>query len=290
MTSAPTGTGIAVPVRRPEQVRRTENFPVALRILPATTRRHLLALYGYARYIDDLGDEPLCTPGADRLGALDEFEAQVRDLFAGRPARHPVLRELAPAVRERNLPLDPLVRLIEANRVDQRTTRYLSFDQLIGYCTLSANPVGELVLHVFGKASPTRVALADRICTALQLIEHLQDIGEDRRRGRVYLPAEDMERFGVSDDDLSRPSAGQSLRDLVTFEAARAQAWLQSGAPLVATLRGWSRLAVSGYVAGGRAALAALARAGYDPLARPARPGRGDVLGHWLIASLRSPG
>lgn len=311
--------------RRLDQARSGENFPVALRVLPAATRRHLVALYDYARHVDDLGDEPLPSTtgtgeprsapagrgeapppstrrgepdatakgpaaGPDRLAALDEFEAELRDLYAGRPVRHPVLRALGPTVQDRGLPLDPLLRLIEANRVDQHVTRYGTFGQLVDYCTLSANPVGELVLHVFGQASPERVALSDRICTALQIVEHLQDVAEDHRRGRVYLPKADLDRFGVTEDDLGQPRAGQALRELIGFEAERATAWLESGAPLVSSLRGWARLAVSGYLAGGRAALDALAEAGYDPLAGPPKPGRRQVVARWLIAAVRNPG
>jgi len=277
---------------------------VALRVLPTATRRHLQALYGYARYVDDLGDEPLPAPGrgtadgpspchatgVDRISALDAFEAELRDLYAGHPVHHPVLHALAATAHDCDLPLDPLLRLIEANRVDQHVTRYATFDQLVAYCTLSADPVGELVLHLFGQASPVRVALSDRICTALQIIEHLQDIAEDQRRGRVYLPKADMDRFGVTEDDLSRTVASPPLRNVIAFSAERAGAWLESGAPLVSTLRGWGHLAVSGYLAGGRAALATLARRRYDPLSCPTKPPRRTVLAQWLKATARSAG
>ena len=278
-------------IRAPQEMRSRENFPVALRVLPAKLRRDLHALYDYARYLDDLGDEPapeLSTTG--RLAALNEFEAHVRDLHAGRPVQHPVLRGLAPAVHDRHLPLPPLLRLVQANRVDQHVTRYATFDQLVSYCALSANPVGELVLHVFGQASPQRVGLSDRICTALQIVEHLQDVAEDHRRGRIYLPATDLDRFGVAEDDLARPVASQPLRNLMAFQAERARIWLESGAALVPALRGWGRLAVGGYLAGGRAALAALARARYDPLAAAPKARRGDVLVQWVAASLRGLG
>ena len=190
----------------------------------------------------------------------------------------------------RRLPLDPLVRLIEANRVDQVSNGYATFRQLVGYCTLCANPVGELVLHIFDQATPGRIELSDRICTALQLIEHLQNLSQDWRRGRVYLPTEDLDRFGVHTDDLGRLRATLALRDLVAFEAERARAWLDAGAPLVSALRGWARLAVGGYIAGGRAALDALQRSGYGPLPGPRRPSRSGVLSQWLRATTRSAG
>ncbi len=276
-------------LRRVEQARSRENFPVALRVLPGRYRRHLLAIYAYARQIDDIGDEPL-PDTTDRIAALDDIEAELRALYAGREATHPVVRALAPTIAECRLPLDALVRLIEANRVDQRVTRYATFDQLVEYCTLSANPVGELVLHVFGQVGSARVALSDRICTALQLVEHLQDVAEDHRRGRIYLPAEDMDRFAVTEADLARPTAGRPLRDLIEFEAERARAWLDAGAPLVAALHGWARLAVSGYLAGGRATLDALAAADHDPLPATVRPERRRILRRWLSATVRSAG
>lgn len=281
---------VVVPaVHRLAQARAAENFPVALRVLPARYRRHLIAVYAYARHVDDLGDEPQA-PGVDRTAELDRIEAELRALYTGRAVSHPVVRALAPTVTGCGLPLDALVRLVEANRVDQRVTRYATFAQLVDYCTLSANPVGELVLHVFGQAGPARRELSDRICTALQLVEHLQDVAEDHRRGRVYLPAEDLDRFGVTEEDLGRPAATAPLRELIAFEAERAWAWLDAGAPLVSALHGWARLAVGGYLAGGRATLDALAEADHDPLRAAVRPRRRRVLRRYLAATVRSAG
>lgn len=278
-------------MREPDRVRAAENFPVALRILPKLTRRHLHALYRYARFVDDLGDEPAAGRGpAQRLAALDEFEAEVRRLYDGRRIRHPVVCTLAPTVVACRLPADPLLRLIEANRVDQTVTRYATFEELVRYCTLSADPVGELVLHIFAQAGPERVALSDRICTALQVVEHLQDIAEDHGRDRVYLPKEDLDRFGVSEAELGAAKASRAVRELVEFEADRARAWLDAGAPLLAALHGWARPAVAGYLAGGRATLKALRRSGYDPLPAPPRPRRRDVLAQLLRAGVRTAG
>ncbi|RKF26378.1 squalene synthase HpnC [Micromonospora globbae] len=281
---------VVVPaVHRLAQARAAENFPVALRVLPARYRRHLIAVYAYARHVDDLGDEPQA-PGVDRTAELDRIEAELRALYTGRAVSHPVVRALAPTVTGCGLPLDALVRLVEANRLDQRVTRYATFAQLVDYCTLSANPIGELVLHVFGQAGPARRQLSDRICTALQLVEHLQDVAEDHRRGRVYLPAEDLDRFGVTEEDLGRPAATAPLRELIAFEAERARAWLDAGAPLVSALHGWARLAVGGYLAGGRATLDALAEADHDPLRAAVRPRRRRVLRRYLAATVRSAG
>jgi squalene synthase HpnC len=280
---------VAPAMHRIEQARSQENFPVALRVLPGRYRGHLLAVYGYARYVDDVGDEPLAG-GTDRLTALDHIEAEVRALHSGREVTDPMVHAIAPTVTQCRLPLDALVRLIEANRVDQHVTRYPTFEDLIAYCTLSANPVGELVLHIFGEVDPARLALSDRVCTALQLIEHLQDVAEDYRRGRVYLPAADLDRFHVTEADLAASTATRQLRELVEFEAERARAWLEAGAPLVAALHGWARLAVSGYLAGGRASLDALRAAGHDPLRVTVRARRRSILRRWLTGTVRSAG
>lgn len=201
---------------------RAENFPVALWVLGPRLRRHLLAIYGFARLVDDIGDEA----AGDRLAALDQIE---RELHA---PEHPVMRTLAVTVAQCELPDAPFVALINANRRDQRVTRYQTIDQLLDYCSLSAAPVGELVLRIFGVCTPKRLALSDRVCAALQVIEHLQDVREDAARGRVYIGP---------------------------FDAlAQARRLLGAGPPLVRTLRGRARIAVAGFVAGGRVALGEL--------------------------------
>jgi squalene synthase HpnC len=263
-----------------------ENFPVALRVLSRGDRRHLLAVYGFARLADELGDEI----GGDRLAALDWLERELDLAYAGR-ARDPLLRRLQETFAERPLPRDPFAHLIEANRLDQRVSRYETWEQLRSYCELSANPVGELVLEVFGLATPERVALSDRVCTALQLVEHLQDLGEDVARGRFYLPAEDLARFDCSFEQVARlvsradrgldlrgvPVASSApgedferwaagLRGAISFEVERAWGLLAAGVPLVGAIQGRPRLAVGAFVAGGRAALGQIERAGFDVL------------------------
>jgi squalene synthase HpnC len=257
-----------------------ENFPVASRALPRRTRRHLLAIYGFARLADELGDADDGPPGrsggrsaTDRLAALDWLEGELDRAFAGR-ARHALLVALEPTLRECDLPRAPLQALIEANRVDQRVTRYRTWERLLGYCELSANPVGELVLRILDRATPARVALSNDVCTALQLAEHWQDVAEDLGRGRIYLPAEDLERFGCGEDELREAHAGGALRALLAFEVARTRELLRRGAPLIDTLRGRERLAVAAFVSGGAAALGAIERAGYDVLPGPPRAGR----------------
>jgi len=249
-----------------------ENFPVALRVLPARHRRHLTNLYFFARLTDDLGDEARdgSTDQADastlRLKLLDELAADVERIYAGGTPRSPVMQAMAVTVRECQVPAQPLLDLIQANRQDQQVTRYRTFGDLVRYCELSANPVGQVVLYIFGAATRARIALSDNICTALQLAEHWQDVAEDLANGRIYLPGEDLERFGCTEADLAAPSAGPAVRELMRFETDRAARMLDSGAPLVHTLHGAARLAVAGYLAGGRAALAAIRAQEYDVL------------------------
>jgi squalene synthase HpnC len=267
---APTGApGAASVMARAE----SENFPVASRVLPRRLRSHLLALYGFARLADELGDS---APG-DRLGALDWLEDELERAYVGR-AESPLLQQLEATLHECSLPREPFMRLIEANRTDQRVSRYETWEQLRGYCALSADPVGELVLGVFGLRTPARIALSDSICTALQLAEHCQDVGEDFACGRVYLPAEDLARFGASTAELAGPHAGEPLRAVIGFEIARARGLFADGAPLIKEVHGRAKLAVAAFVAGGRAALDAIERAGCDVLPGPPRVNRGRQL------------
>lgn len=246
----------------------TENFPVALRLLPRRLRRHLRAIYGYARLVDNLGDE---YPG-DRPAALDWLETQLDDLYAGTP-RHPVFARLAPTVDAFSIPREPFDSLLAANRLDQTKGSYADWEELMGYCELSANPVGHLVLAVFEAATPERRAASDAVCSGLQVLEHLQDIGEDAAAGRVYLPADDMARFGCVPADLLAPTAGDSLRELVAFETGRAREMLGAGGPLVGSLRGYARLAVAGFTAGGLANLDAVEAAGFEVLSTTRKAG-----------------
>ena len=252
-----------------------ENFPVALRLLPERHRRHLTALYCFARLTDDLGDQAREEGQSDadlRLRLLDELAADVNRIYAGTTPQSPVMRQMAATVDECGVPAQPLLDLIQANRQDQQVTRYPTYEELARYCELSANPVGQIVLCIFGAATPERIKLSDRICTALQLAEHWQDVAEDLANGRIYLPAEDLDRFKVTETDLAVPSAGPGVRNLMRFETDRAQKLMDEGAPLVGTLRGAARLAVAGYLAGGRAALAAIRAQRYDVLSATARP------------------
>ena len=262
-----------------------ENFPVAMRILPARYRRHLMALYGFARLTDDIGDEII--PAA-RSQLLDALEADVARIYGGDgPPRLAALRELAVTVAECGIPAQPLLDLVQANRQDQIVTRYETFTDLAGYCRLSANPVGLVVLYIFGAVSAERERLSDNICTALQLVEHWQDVAEDLRKGRIYLPRQDMERFGVTEEDLAASVTGPRVRALIAHETARASALLDEGAPLVGMLSGWGRLAVAGYLAGGRAALSAIAQSGHDVLSVTPRPDKRETAAKAIRAYVR---
>ncbi len=263
-----------------------ENFPVAPFFLPRAWRTDLMAVYGFARLVDDIGDGDLAPGGADarllgvspaaaedRMTLLDAFEADLRRVFDTTP-RHPLLRRLQPTVRRHALTPEPFLGLIAANRQDQLAARYETYDDLLAYCELSANPVGRLVLAVTGTSTPERIRRSDAICTALQIVEHLQDVAEDLGRDRIYLPAEDMKCFHVQETDLATKTGGASVRALVAYEAQRARDLLNEGAPLVGSVHGRLKLLLAGFVAGGRAAIGAIAAADYDVLPGPPKPGK----------------
>jgi squalene synthase HpnC len=264
----------------------TENFPVASRLLPRALREHLLAVYGFARLVDELGDS-LAGPPANRLVALDWLSGELDAAYGGTPS-HPLMVRLQSTIRDCELERGPFQRLIEANRLDQRRDRYETWDELRQYCSLSADPVGEIVLGVFGQSSPERIVLSDRICTALQLAEHCQDVAEDLHRGRIYIPAEDLARFGCGPQELSAPHASPALQAVLAFEVERARGLIAEGLPLLGTLRGRARLAVAAFAAGGSAALDAIERAGYDVLAGPPAAGNARRVVA-LVATLRRP-
>jgi squalene synthase HpnC len=285
-------------VGRSRAAEGAENFPVAMRVLPRELRLALRAVYDVVRVIDDLGDEPgpVARSGTEtnagdtaerRVARLDAFAADLGRVWAGGRPAAPVLRALVPVVRGRGLMQDPFDRLIAANLADQRVERYETLADLLGYCALSAVPIGRLVLQLFRVDAPAGSPVeqrADAVCTALQLLEHCQDVAEDRARGRVYLPADDLRVFGVAEADLDAPHATPALARLVRHETDRALELLGSGAGVVADLHGWARVAVAGYVAGGRAAGDALLRVHGDVLGRVASTRRRDVLRHLVVA------
>jgi squalene synthase HpnC len=232
-----------------------ENFPVVSLLAPRFARPHLRAVYGFARLVDNLGDEA----AGDRDALLDELEREL-----GGAPRTEIMRRLHATIADRGLELEPFRRLIEANRIDQVRRRYETWEDVRGYCTYSADPVGRLVLGIYGRAGePELVAMSDSVCTGLQLVNFLQDPPRDLSLGRVYLPQEDLRRFGVGDEDLAGPLT-EPVAGLLRFEAARARALLEQGLPLREALGGRAGLSVALYARGGLAALEALERAGWD--------------------------
>jgi squalene synthase HpnC len=245
---------------------RTENFPVASLLFPRRLRPHLRAIYGFARLVDMLGDEV----EGDRLAALDELEAEVDRCYAGAP-RWPVMQALQPTIRAFALPRQPFLRLIEANRIDQRVGEYETWDDLRFYCKHSADPVGRLVLGLLGLGDDADLSAAsDNVCTGLQLVNFLQDVPRDLELGRIYLPEEDRRLFDV--DVLDRPTP--QLRALLEFEAARARGLLASGQVLQQRIGGRIGRAVGLFARGGLAALEALESADWDVFTQRPRPSR----------------
>lgn len=265
----------ADPAEAIERIARShdENFPVAFRFVSKDERADLRAIYAFCRITDDLGDEGAADPGM-RLAILDAWEDDVRETFGGSP-RDPRLQALQIAVERRRLDLDPFLGLIEANRMDQRRNRWDSFESLRGYCNHSATPVGRMVLQVFGYRDRWRTSMSDATCMGLQLINFWQDIRRDlHERGRIYLPKEDMDAFGVEESDLAAERARPELRKLIAFEVGRARQLLEEGAPLARFVPRRVSLDIRGFTAGGLAMCDAVAAQSYDTLRRRPAPSR----------------
>ena len=207
-----------------------ENFSVATWFLPKHLRQHFLNVYAYCRISDDLGDE-VGDPVAS-LRLLDQWEAELDACYTGNP-RHPVFVALRETVRVCEIPKQPFADLLKAFRQDQTTPRYQTFDDVIGYCLNSANPVGHLVLYVCGYRDAERQALSDFTCSALQLANFWQDVSVDFVKGRIYLPLEDLKRFGVSEDDIATKQNTKAFCEMMRFEVERAREWFKRGLPLI---------------------------------------------------------
>ena len=240
-----------------------ENFTVASWLLPRALRPHVHAVYAYCRGVDDLGDEA----EGDRLALLDDWEAELRRCFDG-DAQQPAFVALQETIRRFDIPPEPFLRLIEANRMDQRLNRYRTFTDLQAYCQNSANPVGHLVLYLFGYRDEERQALSDATCTALQLTNFWQDVGRDLGKDRIYIPLEEMERFHYSEDDLLAARFDGRLRDLMAFQVRRTRELFRSGLELIPRVRGRLRLDLRLFSLGGLALLDAIEDSGYDVLNR----------------------
>jgi len=226
-----------------------ENFPVASIMLPARLRPAVRAIYAFARSADDLADEGDATP-PQRLAALGAYEAELDLIDASQPSAHPMFRTLQTVIQQYQLPLTPFRDLLSAFKQDVVTTRYQDFTGLLDYCRRSANPVGTLMLHLYQTPSAENLRDSDAICSALQLINFWQDVAVDWEKARIYIPLEDMQRFGVTPQDIANGNHSAGWRALMQFEIERARTLMLSGAPLALRLPGrlgWElRLVVQG--------------------------------------------
>ncbi len=246
-----------------ERLARThyENFSVGTRLIPSELRKHFYSVYAFCRGVDDLGDEAT----GDRLALLDQWETQLNLCFEGVPT-HPFFVALQETIQQFDIPREPFERLIEANRRDQQILKHPDFDELLDYCSHSANPVGHLVLYIFGHREPELHALSDHTCTALQLANFWQDVTRDYAIGRIYLPADDMQRFGVTEEMISAGVATQEFRALMRFEVDRTRELFIKGYELVGKVKGQAKLDLALFTAGGLTVLRAIEKLDYDVL------------------------
>jgi len=264
----------AIPTRAPslpdaysycERLARThyENFSVATWFLPKRLRQHFFNIYAYCRISDDLGDET-GDPSAS-LQLLDEWESELNACYDGDP-RHPVFVALAGTVREFDIPKHEFADLLTAFRQDQTVTRYGTFDDLLGYCHYSANPVGHLVLYLCGHRDPERQQLSDFTCTALQLANFWQDVSVDYEKGRIYLPLESLRRFQVTENDIAHKNNSPQFREMMRFEVDRARNWFARGFPLVGKVSRELAIDIELFSRGGQEILNAIERKDYAVL------------------------
>ena len=245
-----------------------ENFSVATWFLPKSLRQHFYNVYSYCRISDDLGDETGDT--STSLQLLDEWGKELDACYQGSP-RHPVFVALAGTVRQFNIPKQTFADLLTAFRQDQRVTRYQTFDDLLGYCRYSANPVGHLVLYLGGHRDAERQHLSDFTCTALQLANFWQDVSPDYAKGRIYLPLEDLRNYGVTESDIARQNNSPQFIEMMRFEVQRARAWFDRGFPLVAQVGRELAIDIELFSRGGQEILNAIERQNFAVLGnRPA--------------------
>jgi squalene synthase HpnC len=261
-----------------------ENFTVVSALLPRRLVRHFHAVYAYCRWSDDLADET--AGGQVALDLLSWWRGELLTCYRGTPT-HPVTVALRETIRRFDIPSEPFLDLLSAFEQDQVVKRYDTFAQLRDYCRRSADPVGRLVLYLFGCFSPERAALSDEVCTGLQLANFWQDVARDLAIGRVYLPREDRDRFGYTDGDLEARRFTPAFRELMRFEVERAHGYFDRGAELLPLLPREARVDVDLFVAGGRAILRAVERQGYDVWTRRPEVGKGEKLKLLLGAAWR---
>ncbi len=255
-----------------------ENFTVISRFTPRQHRPALEAVYAFCRHTDDLGDEA----EGDRLALLDEWEAELTRAYTSKPT-HPIMVALQDTIRRAQIPEEPFHKLIEANRMDQGSGRFETYADVLHYCDHSANPVGRMVLHVLGEATDENVRLSDATCTALQLANFWQDVARDYAMGRIYIPLEDIQAFGCTEEQIANGVADKAFRDLMRCEVDRAQALFEEGLPLASRLSGRARLAIALFSKGGMRVLDAIRKQDYDVLSE--RPVVTRYRKLWLIFS-----
>lgn len=244
-----------------------ENFPVASLFLPADKRPYIQAIYAFSRVADDFADEQDRLP-AERLANLDDWERMLRECYQGK-AEHPVFIALGETVRQNRIPIEPLLDLLAAFRRDVTQSRYESFDDLLGYCRCSANPVGRLVLMIFGHREEALFALSDRICTALQLANFWQDVFVDAARNRLYIPLEDMRRFGYAEASWLGRVPGKGYKELMKFEIERTKGMFYEGAELPRLVEKELQVELKMVWLGGMSILRLLEKRGLDTGRRP---------------------
>jgi squalene synthase HpnC len=228
-------------------------------------RQHFCNVYAYCRISDDLGDE-VGDPSAS-LQLLEQWEAELDACYGGSP-RHPVFVALAETVRKFEIPKQPFADLLSAFRQDQTVTRYATFEDLLGYCRYSANPVGHLVLHLCGYRDSHRQTLSDFTCTGLQLANFWQDVTRDYAKGRIYLPLEDLQRYGVIEDEIGSVKNTAAFREMMCFQVERTRDWFRQGLPLVGEVDRELAIDVELFCRGGQEILKAIERQGYAVLGR----------------------
>lgn len=255
-----------------------ENFSVATWFLPARLRQHFYNVYSYCRISDDLGDE--VGNAQQSLELLDQWETELNACYAGSP-RHPVFVALAQTVNQFNIPRHEFSDLLIAFRQDQTVTRFESFNHLLGYCRYSANPVGHLVLYLCGYSDAERRQLSDCTCTALQLANFWQDVAVDYGKGRIYLPLEEMRRYGVTEKDIADHRATPQFIELMKFEVQRAREWFQRGLPLVSKVNKELAIDLELFSRGGQEILNAIERQDFDVLT--SRPVISKPRKLWLV-------
>ncbi|WP_050467611.1 squalene synthase HpnC [Herbaspirillum chlorophenolicum] len=259
-----------------------ENFPVASLLLPARLRPAVSAIYGFARSADDIADEGDTQP-AQRLAALQDYEQQLDLIAQAGHCEAPIFRRLQDAIRKHQLPLQPMRDLLSAFKQDVVTTRYAHYEDLLDYCRRSANPVGALMLHLYEAPTEQNLRDSDAICSALQLINFWQDVAIDWQKSRIYLPLEDLERFGVKEQDIADAQADARWQALMRFEVERARALMLSGAPLAKRLPGRIGWELRLVVQGGLHILERIERVNGDVFRHRPKLGKAD----WLTVGWR---